>query len=80
MFGRSEAELQAIGREGILVMAERVKYAIENGDSKGQVKAELTFKRGDGSYSRASGPLPVSWSQDGKVSVSAIIRDITPRN
>jgi len=79
MFGRSEAELQAIGREGILVMDERVKYAIENGDSKGQVKAELTFKRGDGSIFEGEWTSTRFMEPDGKVSVSAIIRDITPR-
>lgn len=79
MFGRSEAELQAIGAEGILVKDERANHAIGNRDAIGQAKAELTFKRGDGSTFEGEWTSTRFMEPDGKVCVSVIIRDISPR-
>jgi PAS domain S-box-containing protein len=79
MFDRNEEELKAIGREGIVVMDERVKRFIEARNLIGQAKAELTFKRGDGSTFEGDLTSTRFMESDGKVYVSAIIRDISPR-
>jgi PAS domain S-box-containing protein len=79
MLGRSEEELKAVGRQSIAVMDERLKRCVEERDSFGQAKAELTFIRKDGSTFEGEITTTKFMEPNGAMCVSAIIRDVSPR-
>ncbi len=80
MFGRTETEITAIGRGGLVDSNDpRMKAMIEERAKTGKVSGELTMLRNDGT------PFPVELSsalfrdQKGNVHTSMIARDITER-
>lgn len=80
MFGRTEAELQNIGRSGLVDLSDpRLALAIEERVQTGRFSGELTFLRGNGEKF----PVEVSTSlfkdKNGDTRSSMIIRDITER-
>ena len=79
MLGRTEDELKIVGRQGIAVADDRLMRCIEDRDSSGQAKAELTFVRKDGSVFEGEITTTKFFEPDGALCVSAIIRDISPR-
>jgi PAS domain S-box-containing protein len=79
MFGWSEQELKELGRSSVFVMDERTYKAIQNREITGQAKAELTFRRKDGSTFEGDITSTSFIEPNGEKSVSLIIRDITER-
>jgi len=79
MFGMSEEEIIDAGRAGVLVNDERARLAIEERQTKGKAKAELTFIRKDGSNFEGEVSASIFTDADGSVKTSMIIRDMTER-
>jgi PAS domain S-box-containing protein len=79
MFGWSEQELTQLGRSGVFVMDDRANSAIQKRQETGQAKAELTFKRKDGSTFEGDITSTSFIEPNGEKSVSLIIRDVTER-
>jgi len=79
MFGMTEEEIQKAGRNGIIVIDERVAPALRERARTGKVKAEFTFRRKDGSTFEGEAASSVFTDSDGIVITSMIIRDITER-
>ncbi|HSV48713.1 MAG TPA: PAS domain-containing protein, partial [Candidatus Acidoferrales bacterium] len=79
LFGYTEQELTRVGRGGIVVMDDRVKRAICERETTGQAKAELTFKRKDGSTFEGELTSTSFIEPTGEKSVSVIIRDVSER-
>ncbi len=79
MFGWTEQELMTIGRDGIMVIDERAKRTIMERETTGQAKAELTFRRKDGSTFEGDLTSTRFMEPNGNTRVSMIIRDISAR-
>ena len=79
MFGMSEEEIKNAGRTGIVVTDERLALAIREREQKGRAKAELTFRRKDGSTFEGETTSSIFVDADGIANTSMIIRDITER-
>lgn len=79
MFGYTENELRNIGRDGIIVIDERARRVIHERENTGQAKAELTFRRKDGSAFEGDLTSTLFTEPNGNPGVCMIIRDITPR-
>lgn len=80
MFGRSEEELQRIGRAGVVDCSDpRLPLALEQRRRTGQFVGELTFLRRNGE--RFTGEVSASNfdGTDGQQQSSMIIRDVTER-
>ena len=48
MLGMSKEEIIKVGRDGVIVRDEKLVSALKEREQKGTVKAEITFKRKDG--------------------------------
>jgi PAS domain S-box-containing protein len=79
MFGMSEEEIIDAGQAGVIVNDERARLAIEERQTKGRAKAELTFIRKDGSNFEGEVSSSIFTDADGTIKTSMIIRDITER-
>jgi PAS domain S-box-containing protein len=79
MFGMSEEEIVDAGWAGVLVNDERARLTIEERQTKGKAKAELTFIRKDGSNFEGEVSSSVFTDADGTVKTSMIVRDATGR-
>jgi PAS domain S-box-containing protein len=78
MFGRTEAEIIQVGRNGVVDQTDpRLLDALEERKRTGRFRAELTFRRGDGQSFPAEVTSAVFRDQDGQLRSSMIIRDIT---
>ncbi len=79
MFGMVEYEIIQAGREGLVVKDEKLAAALEERDLTGQCRAELTFRRKDGSTFVGDVTSNLFTDADGSIKTSMIIRDITER-
>ncbi len=80
MFGRTEEELQSVGRSGFIDVADpRVAAALEERRRTGRFQGEVTFMRKDGS--RFTGELSSVIYRDGegRERTSMVVRDMTER-
>jgi PAS domain S-box-containing protein len=80
MFRKSEAEIKAGGRNGLVDLADpRLPLALAERAQTGKFSGELTFVRGDGTKFIGEISTSVYKSADGMESASMIIRDVTER-
>ncbi|MBI0582466.1 MAG: PAS domain S-box protein [Methanomassiliicoccales archaeon] len=79
MFGMTEDELKAAGRDVIMVHDERLDAALRERSQKGRARAELTFRRRDGSTFQGEVTSGVFTDADGTIKTSMIVRDISER-
>lgn len=80
MFKRSEKELCALGRDGIVDMNDpNLQDAIEERRKTGRYFGVINMKRSDGSIFPAHISSNVFLSSDGKERSSMIVREMTPR-
>ncbi|MHC1754754.1 MAG: MEDS domain-containing protein [Methanosarcina sp.] len=77
LFGMTEDEIIQTGREGLVVMDEKLAAALEERELVGRAKAELTFRRKDGSTFVGETSSSLFTDADGSIKTSMIIRDIT---
>lgn len=79
LFGMTEAELMKAGRESLVVKDEKLIAALQERELTGQAKAELTFRRKDGTTFIGETSSGLFMDIDGSLKTSMIIRDITER-
>jgi PAS domain S-box-containing protein len=79
MFGMTEEEIKNAERYGLVVYDEQLTSAIEQRKKEGKARAELTFKRKDGSTFFGEVTSNVFTDIDGIEKTSMTIRDITKR-
>lgn len=80
MFGMTEEEICAVGRDGLVDLAElRLSELLEKRKRTGSAKGELTMIRKDGSRFPVEVSSSVFTTSKGKSRTSMIIRDITER-
>ena len=80
LFGRSEAELRAVGQEGVVDASDpRLAAALAERNGKGRFRGELTLVAADGRRFPAEVSSIVFTASDGRSMTSLIVRDITER-
>jgi len=80
MFGRTEAEICQIGRNGLVDVTDpRVNAAVEERARTGRFHGELTYLRADGTKFEGEVTTTIYHTGDGLARTSMIIRDITNR-
>ncbi|MBI5459879.1 PAS domain S-box protein [Methanobacterium sp.] len=79
MFGMNQDEIIAAGRDGLLIQDESLQSAIKERAEKGRVKAELIFKRKDGSLFKGEVTSTLFRDEDRTLKSNIIIRDISGR-
>jgi len=79
LFGMKEEEIKAAGRDGLIILDEKVKSALNEREKNGKAIAELTFKRKDGSMFQGEVTSSLFTDSDGIIKSSMIIRDVTER-
>ncbi|MDW5563464.1 MAG: PAS domain S-box protein [Methanomassiliicoccus sp.] len=79
MFGMTEDELKAAGRDGIVVQDGRLDATLRERSVNGSTRAELTYRRKDGSTFSGEVTSSVFEDFDGVKKASSIIRDISRR-
>ena len=80
MFGRSEAELQAVGRNGIVDLDDpRVMAAVQEREKEGSFNSEMTMVRKDGTKFPGEVTSKLFKDSDGRILSTVIIRDISQR-
>jgi PAS domain S-box-containing protein len=79
MFDMTEEELKKLGREGIVVKNDQLKYFINGNGKENESKAEIIFKRKNGSTFTGEVTSSLFTDADGTVKTSMIIRDISER-
>jgi len=79
MFGMTEDELMRAGRDDLVVNDENLAAALEERRLTGRARAELTYKRKDGSTLVCDTTSKLFVGADGNLNTSQIIRDISKR-
>jgi PAS domain S-box-containing protein len=79
MFGMTEEEILTAGMDRLVVADEKLATAIKEREQTGQVKAELTFRRADGTAFPVEVTSRLFTNADGTIKTSMILRDITER-
>ncbi|AAM03995.1 TPA: PAS domain S-box protein [Methanosarcina acetivorans] len=79
MFGMAEDEIIRAGREGLVVNDEKLAAALEERKLTGRARAELTYRRKDGSTLVCDATSKLFVGADGNINTSQIIRDISER-
>ena len=79
MLGMTEEEITRAGREGVVVRDERLGLAVQEREKSGKVRAELTFRRKDGTTFVGEVTSSIFIDADGRTKTSMIIRDTTER-
>jgi PAS domain S-box-containing protein len=80
MLGRTQEEICAVGREGVIDLADpRLHAAIAERARTGRFAGELTHKRKDGTRFPAEVATSIFKDRDGRERACVIIRDITDR-
>ncbi len=79
MFGMTEDEIKTARRERLVVINEQFKSMLEQHKKKGKARAELTFRRKDGSTFFGEVTSNVFTDIDGINKTSMTIRDISER-
>jgi PAS domain S-box-containing protein len=78
-FGMTEDEIIRAGRKGLVVKDEKLATALEERNLTGRAKAELTFRRKDGSTFVGEASSNVFRDISGSLITSMFIRDVTER-
>ncbi|WP_081580343.1 PAS domain S-box protein [Methanobacterium formicicum] len=79
MFGMSQGEIIAVGRDGLLIQDESFQAAIKERAQKGRIKAELIFKRKNGSLFKGELTSTFFTDEDKILKTHSVIRDISDR-
>ena len=79
LFDMTEDKIIQAGREGLVVKDEKLAAALEERELTGRAKAELIFRRKDGSYFVGETSSNLFTDVDGSIKTTIIIRDITER-
>ena len=79
VFDMTEEEIIKAGRTGLVAKNEQLKSALEERTKNGRAKAELIYKRKDGSTFIGETTSSLFTDSDGIAKTSMIIRDITER-
>ncbi len=79
LFGMTEEEIKAAGRNGLIILNENVKSALNEREKNGKAIAELTLKRKDDSTFHGEVTSSLFTDSDSIVKSIMIIRDITER-
>jgi PAS domain S-box-containing protein len=80
MLGRTEDELRAVGRAGVVDQADpRVPPFLEERRRTGKARGEMTMVRKDGSVFPAGVTSSVFSDRDGRERTSLVVRDLTER-
>jgi PAS domain S-box-containing protein len=79
MLGMTEDEIKEAGREGIVVKDEKLAAALKEREQIGHIRAELTFRRKDGTTFVGEISSSIFKDAEGITKTSMIIRDITER-
>ena len=79
MLGMTEEEIKQAGREGIIVKDEKLAAALKEREQTGRTRAELTFKRKDGTTFIAEISSKIFTDAEGVAKSSLVIRDISER-
>ncbi len=79
MFGMSQDEIIAVGRDGLLIQDESFHAAIKERAQKGRIKAELIFKRKNGSLFKGEVTSTFFTDEDKILKTHSVIRDISDR-
>ena len=79
LFDMTEDKIIQAGREGLVVKDEKLAAALEERELTGRAKAELIFRRKDGSYFVGETSSSLFTDVDGSIKTTIIIRDITER-
>jgi PAS domain S-box-containing protein len=79
MFGMTEEEFKAAGRDGIVVQVDKLESDLEERSQKGRFIAELTFKRKDGTTFPGEVTSTLFTDDNDIVKIHMIITDITER-
>lgn len=80
LFGKSEAELQRVGRAGVVDAADpRLAVALRERERTGSFRGVLTFFRADGKRFEAEISTSVFDTPSGEKRTSMVVRDITDR-
>ena len=79
LFCMSEKEIKVAGQAELVVKNERLTLAIEERERTGKAKAEITFRRKDGSTFEGESTSSIFVDADGIAKTSMIIRDITEK-
>jgi len=79
MLGMSEEELKKAGREGIAIKDEKLITALQERERTGDMRADLTFRRKDGTTFVGEVSSGVFTDAEGIIKTSLIIRDVTER-
>ncbi|MDY9926722.1 MEDS domain-containing protein [Methanosarcina sp.] len=77
LFSMTEDEIRQAGREGLVVRNDKLAAALEERELAGRAKAELTFRRKNGSTFIGETSSSLFADADGSIKTSMIIRDIT---
>ncbi len=79
MFGMTEDEIIKAGREGIVINDEKLAAALEERKLTGRMRAELRYRRKNGSTFVCDTTSKLFVDADGSINTSLIIRDISKR-
>jgi PAS domain S-box-containing protein len=79
MLGMSEEELKKAGRAGIVIKDEKLTTALQERERAGDMRADLTFRRKDGTTFVGEVSSGVFTDAEGIIKTSLIIRDVTDR-
>jgi PAS domain S-box-containing protein len=79
MLGMSEEELKKAGRAGIVIKDEKLTTALQERERTGQARADLTFRRKDGTTFVGEVSIGVFTDAEGIIKISLIFRDVTER-
>jgi len=80
LFGRSEAELMALGRNGLVDPADlRLRELVGKREHTGRAQGQLRMLRADGGYFEAELSSSTYIDVDGGFTSSLIVRDVTER-
>jgi PAS domain S-box-containing protein len=79
LLGMTEAEIIAAGRDELVVADDALTVALEERTRKGRLRAELTFRRKDGSTFPCEVASGIFTDTDGLTKTSMVIHDITER-
>lgn len=77
MFKMTEEEIIKAGREGLVVKDENLRQALKKREQHGYARAELNFKRSNGSIFTGETTSSYFTDADGTVKTSMIIRDLS---
>jgi PAS domain S-box-containing protein len=79
LFGMTVEEMKSANRQNMVIADQKIHQAIQNRETTGKSKAELTFRRKDGTTFQGETTVSNFTDTDGKTKDCIIIRDTTKR-